>query len=210
MGKPLMLIAIVGLALVALAEYRKPTAAKTAGYRCKDGVCTPLYELCPPARLAQLEARYTAASSPVVDLPYELRQKNWSTAGGGSCVIASIITLLRWTGDPELMAMADHWREAYGGGQTSSSARRKLEESNLRYVMTCDGDVELLKWAVATRRGCAIAYAGHCTNIVGYEDGAWIRLDNNRTGEYQRLERLPSKFWAIALVYDPPCPLPTY
>src|SRR5687768_14605354 len=50
-----------------------------------------------------------AREIPTVNLPRELREPNW---GGGSCVHASTVHLLRWQGHHELAAW---WRANYSG-----------------------------------------------------------------------------------------------
>jgi hypothetical protein len=86
--------------------------------------------------------------------------------------------------------------------------------------MTVDGDEELIRWSIITRRGCAIAHAGHCYNVVGQDQvtGEIICLDNNHTQRYD-YTAWDAKMnawkgggggWAFAFVYDPPTPRPTY
>lgn len=166
------------------------------------------------------ERRYVGDSRPAVDLPEELRKRNWlGTGGGGSCVNASIISGLNWlawgSGDPQLYDLAASW--PYSGGEYSSRCRQRIEDAGLRFVMTVDGDDELLKWAVLTRRGACIAAHGHCRNLVGYdaETGDAIILDNNHVTHYDRQpwgemvnEWQTGGGWAFAFVYDPPAPIP--
>jgi len=84
---------------------------------------------------------------PPVDLPPELRQRNY---GGGSCMHASLITILRWQGLDDL---ADRWRRTYGGAASVSDLARISERLGLRYAWTTTGDERLLEWASRTRTG---------------------------------------------------------
>ena len=214
------LILLLGLLALAGDDDSPPAPTCPPGWQCDGQGCRPVMEPRPSApagERARLDDYYRGQARPAVDLPYELRKKNW---GGGSCVHASTITLLRWlafgAGDPEMNWLAEHW--PYSGGEYSSRHRERIEKAGLRYVMTVDGDTELLKWAILTRRGCAIAHDGHCYNVVGYDDatGEVITLDNNHTQRYDYTawsEKVRQwqrgGGWAFAFVYDPPAPLPT-
>lgn len=205
---------------------KKSTAhAAPDGWICDEHGCRRVDHPAPApsmslARLSQLEEFYTGAATPAVDLPTSLRQKNWLAAGGGSCVWASSISLLRWPEDPRLDQIADEWARTKGGGESSRSIGQAIEEAGLKYVMTVDGDVELLKWAVATRRGAAISYNGHCVDVMGYDPSTneAIILDNNHIGSYVRRDwdRMVNDWhsdhrtgnWAFAFVYTPPAPIP--
>ena len=83
--------ALGGLALFAGAddEQQKPKV-------CPDGHCPPHLHPAPqPAPDLPIKA-YTGV---VLDLPPEMRTKNW---GGGSCVHASTVNLLKWMGQHEM------------------------------------------------------------------------------------------------------------
>lgn len=170
-----------------------------------------------------LEKHYLDRAKPftdVVDLAPSLRQvNNW---GNGSCVFATSISLLRWPGDPKLNHIADEWRRKYSGGEATAEEphTRKMDASGLRYVVTTDGDARLIEWAVATRRGCGVAYPRrHCVAVVGRVrhngQDCVVLLDNNhvRTFDYVPWQEFISHWKslggrAFAFVYVPPPPTP--
>ncbi len=156
------------------------------------------------------------AQGVVMDIPPALRQSNW---GGGSCVHASTVSLLRWQGQDE---MADWWREQYRGGEYLGRLVRRMEAAGLRYAYTSEGDVGFLEWCIRTGRGAGIFYKpNHAINLVGLDDQYAYLLDNNytsypeRNGHWERVERDTFlRRWrgyggvAWTLVYYPPPPLP--
>jgi hypothetical protein len=210
----LILLAAGGIvALVALSSGESSS-------KCPDGSCPdcnvcPLDQCpCPP------DAKYYqvgVSQGVVMTLPPELRQKNW---GGGSCVHASNVSLLRWQGQYE---MADWWRQAYSGGEYGDRLVSRLEAAGLRYAYTDSGDEAFLRWCIRTRRGAGIFYKpSHSINCVGMDDQFVYLLDNNATnypestGDY---EKVPiDEFWrrwkgyggfAWTLIYTPHAPLGT-
>ena len=154
----------------------------------------------------------------VMDLPPALRQSNW---GGGSCVHASTVSLLRWQGQFE---MAGWWWRNYGGGESIGRLVRRMEAAGLRYAYVTNGDVSFLEWCMRTGRGAGIFYKPmHAINLVGLDQQYAYLLDNNyvtypeRNGHWERVERsVFERRWrgyggvAWTLVYQPPPPLPTY
>lgn len=152
----------------------------------------------------------------VMDLPLALRQANW---GGGSCVHASTVSLLRWQGQHQ---MADWWRRNYSGGEYSYRLVQRMEAAGLRYAYTDQGDLRFLEWAVRTGRGAGILYKPrHAINLVGLDQTYAYLLDNNsvdydvRRGHWERVPRAEfERHWRSrggfgwTLVYDPPPPLP--
>lgn len=155
---------------------------------------------------------YPWASVPPVDLPYELRMKNYS---GGSCVHASTESVMRWQGMPEL---ADWWRATYGGGESSGGLISKCNKAGIRFAYTTEGDVGFLDWVHRTKRGATIFYKpSHSINFYGWTpDGRQaILLDNNHTQEHEYVERETFiKKWkgfggfALTPVYSPAPPRP--
>jgi hypothetical protein len=146
---------------------------------------------------------------PTMNLPPEARCRNY---GGGSCVCASTISLLRWQGREDLAAAL---RNSCSGGQSSASLHSKLERLGVRYASTTSGDVAFLEWAVRTRRGCGLTYYPmHYVNLVDLTAEHATLLDNNRVGQYITIPR--DEFirrwrgyggWATAVVYAPAAPL---
>ena len=145
------------------------------------------------------------------DLPYELRTKNYNS---GSCVHASTISALEWTGQHEA---AVRWRQTYSGGESLSGLVSKAEKSGLTYAYTGNGDVGFLDWASRTRRWAVIFYKpSHSINFCGFDPqtGEAILLDNNATKQYERHPRAAflrawKGFGGVALVpvYSPTPPL---
>jgi len=152
----------------------------------------------------------------VMDLPAELRQANW---GGGSCVHASTVSLLRWQGQ---YAMADWWRQQYSGGEYAWRLVQRMEAAGVRYAYTTSADVNFLEWCVRTGRGAGIFYKPqHAINLVGLDDQYAYLLDNNytdrpeQTGVWERVPRATfERQWlgyggvAWTLVYAVPPPVP--
>jgi hypothetical protein len=157
-------------------------------------------------------------SGVVLDLPPEYRTKNW---GGGSCVHASTVTLLRWMGQDEL---ADWWRKNYSGGEYDDRLIKRMEAAGLRYAYIhgrnsgMDAGVQFLEYCTRTRRGAGIFYKpAHAINYVGSDAERVYLLDNNATGypekngTYENVERGAfyrnwDSYGAFAwtLIYNPP------
>ena len=150
----LAIVALGALLCAAFSQDKKPD-------QCIDDTCPR-------------EALIGSYSGVVMDLPPELREPNW---GGGSCVHASTVMVLRHQGQYE---MADWWRQQYSGGEYSDRLIKRMESANLRYAYTVDGDFEFLRWCVRTRRGCGIFYKpSHAINLIGMDDRYVYLLDNN-------------------------------
>ncbi len=162
----------------------------------------------------------------VLKLPSDLRTRNW---GGGSCVHASNVNLLKHQGQLEL---ADWWRRTYSGGEFDDRLVRRLEAAGVRYAYAhggkdANGDgrddgEQFIEWCVRTRRGAGIFYKpNHSINLVGLDAQYAYLLDNNytdypeRNGHYERVPRAEFfRRWhgyggfAWTLVYDPAPPTP--
>lgn len=158
---------------------------------------------------------------PVVNLPPALRQKNWlGSKGEGSCVHATMVSLFRWQGR---FAMAEYWRRNYGNGEyadytwnAGGGLAAKFDKAGVRYAYTVAGDVEFLKWACTTRRGCGVTVMGgrHMVALVHFDDEWAGILDNNSTDKIiwvpsQQFvsEWKNSNGWAVTPVYTPSPPL---
>lgn len=170
-----------------------------------------LVVLCTPAGAFAQEV-------PVVNLPDNLRQKNWC----GNCVHCSLVNLLRWQGAYE---WADWWVENRGpdGGESPQSMTRKMNEAGLRFAQTVNGDVSFLHAAIATRRGAAVAvqngwlygYRGriaHMFNLVHLDDKVAGIVDNNFGNRLIFVDREAfladwEQFgWAFTPLMGPPAP----
>jgi len=151
---------------------------------------------------------------PLVNPPPAIRQENWVSNGSGSCVHATLITLLRWQGRYE---MANHWRKTYGSGETADDLALKMEREGIRYAYTAgEDDVDFLEWACSTRRGCGITCKGgvHMVALVHLDDKWACLLDDNATDHYSWVPRerflaewKASNSWAVAVIYAPAAPL---
>lgn len=124
-----------------------------------------------------------------MDLPPAMRTKNW---GGGSCVHASTVSLLKWQGQYE---MADWWRETYIGGEYATRLVNRMEQAGLRYAYTSEGDMQFLEWAHRNRLGAGLFFfPAHAINFVGMDDKYVYLLDNNNVsypedrGHYRRID----------------------
>lgn len=160
---------------------------------------------------------YTPQPSPVVpeqptvNIPKGDRESNW---GGGSCVHASVVMLFRWQGRP---AMAQHWRETYGGGESARGLHSKMNREGIRYAYTTNADVKFIEWALKTHRGAAVTWMGgvHMVCLVHLDDKRAGILDNNSIGRVKWMPRTQflaewraSDGWATAVLYTPSAPLP--
>lgn len=89
---------------------------------------------------------------PAMDLPKSERQHNWSE-GGGCCVVASTMNLLRWQNRPDLAARL----KKHGGGQCCSGWNKILDSEGIKHTFTYKkNDVAFLEKAIAERRGCGV------------------------------------------------------
>ena len=163
--------------------------------------------------LILLVASVAHAEYPTVNLPLPLRQKNW---GGGSCVHATLVSLLRWSGRYN---MADYWRRTYGEGEYESRFAQRLEANGIRFAQTVGKfDVGFLQWACDTRRGAGVTCLGgaHCIALV-HLDATWAGvLDNNQVTKIRWIPRekflkewRDSGSWGFAVIYTPAAPLPS-
>jgi hypothetical protein len=152
---------------------------------------------------------------PVVNIPLALRQENWiGSQREGSCVHATMISLMRWQGRYNL---ANYWRKTYDSGEWLDDLAVKFDREKVRYAYTEKGDVKFLEWACGTRRGCGITVQGgsHMVALV-HLDSKWAcLLDNNNVSKYKWVPRealiaewKASYGWAVAPIYTPAAPLP--
>lgn len=185
---------------------------------CSDGTCPVDTVRAMPALVA---SDLPASVSIALDLPPELRTRNW---GGGSCVHASNVNLLIYQGQAD---MAAWWRSHYSGGEYDSRLVERLDAAGLRYAFVhggkdADGNgrddgEEFMEWTIRTRRGAGIFYKpNHSINLAGLDENYAYLLDNNavnypeQNGHYERVERreflrkwLGYGGFAWTLVYDP-------
>jgi hypothetical protein len=152
---------------------------------------------------------------PTVNLPLEMRQRNWQgPEGQGSCTWATMVSLLRWQGR---YYTADWVRRNCGDGEWPDNMAERLDQAHVRYAYVTNGDVKFLEWACRTRRGCGITVNGgqHMVALV-HLDAKWAAiLDNNAVEKYIWVPRetliaewKASYGWAIAPIYTPAAPLP--
>ena len=157
----------------------------------------------------------TAVEAPVFNPPLPIRQANWlSTNREGSCVHASLSSMLHWQNQFDLAAW---WRSQYSGGEWSDQLRRRLDAAKVPYAYTERANLQLLDDAHASRRGALLWWKpSHCCTFCGWvqsQDGRTyaVILDNNATTRYEYVER--SQFhrqwaeyggFALTTLYDPP------
>ena len=121
---------------------------------------------------------------PTVNLPVSLRQSNWlGNKNEGSCVHATMISLLRWQGRPNT---ADYWRQNYGDGEWPEDLAGKFDREGVRYAYITNGDPEFLAWACSTRRGCGVTVMGASTWLLwstSMRNGlaSWIIMTQTRS-----------------------------
>ena len=152
-------------------------------------------------------------------MPVPLRQRNWTTVDGGSCVYASLTTHARWLNKLDLADWLSN-PSINGGGEYSSRLRKKLDSIDVPYAYTEQGNPEFLDWCSRTRRGCILWWKpSHCCTFAGWTvlDGKVYAaiIDNNQPGRYELTERsVFLKAWAsyggfgLALLVDPASPRP--
>jgi hypothetical protein len=172
---------------------------------CPDGKC--------PAQSPDWQRRDASATAevPTVNVPPGARMSNYA---GGSCVHASIETLLNWQGRPEL---ARWWRATHSGGEYAESFAAKLNAAGVRFAHTTAGDEEFLAWSIRTRRGAAVSWpAGHMVCLVHLDGARAGILDNNDTSRVRWVDRRTfvnewraCGGWAVTPVYSPAAPVPT-
>ncbi|MEM9367520.1 MAG: hypothetical protein AAGD07_16125 [Planctomycetota bacterium] len=179
--------------------------------------CKPNIELAKPPKPERPDA---------VNLPVELREWNWVDGRRqGSCAVASSISMMRWHNQ---MAAADYMRRNFGGGQTESSLKRKLDSMidagyPVSYVSTSNGDPHFLEWASKTRRGAVLFFfPRHCVTFCGFSTDdrgreVALLLDNNRVRTFlaipkdQFLRDWRNKYTGFALtLIGPPIPPPLW
>jgi hypothetical protein len=199
--------------------------SRSRGVPCSGSDC-PIDQVAQLPRAGELPVR--AKTGVVLELPPEVRTRNW---GGGSCVHASNVNLLKQMGQHEL---AEWWRRNYSGGEYDTRLVSRLEAAGLRYAYisdrsgrdsdgdgTNDGE-EFLFWCQRTGRGAGIFYKpSHSINFAGQDEQYVYLLDNNattypeRVGYYERAGHADFfRRWrgfggfAWTLIYDPiPGPL---
>ena len=151
---------------------------------------------------------------PTVNVPKADRQHNWiGSQREGSCVHASMISLLRWQGR---YGTASYWRQKYENGEWPDDLAAKFNKEGIRYAYVTNGDVKFLEWACNTRRGCGITVMGgaHMVCLV-YFDAKWAAvLDNNNVEKFIWVPRetliaewKASYGWAVTPIYTPAAPL---
>lgn len=153
--------------------------------------------------------------SPPVDPPVADRSHNYA---GGSCMHASLITLLRWQGREKT---ADYWRRNYRGGADVSDLARIADRLKLPYAVADRGDAGWMQWASDTGRGAAVHWhrgmgdGMHAVTFCGYHNGNALLIDNNRVRKYIKVPK--QEFidewrvyggFAITTVYSRPAPRP--
>lgn len=132
----------------------------------------------------------------------------------GSCVHASIATLLNWQ---QHRALANWWRANHAGGCDAATAAAELDRAGVRWTDTTAGDEAFLAWATRTRRACAVTVQGgaHMVTLVHLDDRRAGLIDPNAPSRIEWRDR--SQFvhewraasgWAVTTVYDPPPPAP--
>jgi hypothetical protein len=187
----------------------------------QSGLKRTLFALALLVAVAGCEVTETATNHaakkerPTVNVPEVLRQRNWiGDQGMGSCVHATMISLLRWQ---YRLKTADHWRQTYGDGEQPEDLAAKLDREGIRYAYVTNGDVRFLEWACRTRRGCGITVMGgaHMVALVHLDEKWAAILDNNNVETFIWVPRetliaewKASYGWAVTPIYAPAAPLP--
>lgn len=147
---------------------------------------------------------------PYLDIPEPYRIRNYD---GGSCVHASMETVMHWQGMHEI---ADWWRATYSYGEYSDRMHSRLDAAGLTFAAvesTGPDGWEFLRKCCALRLGCAINIPnGHMQTLVGMDETSVYIIDNNGPGEVYSmpLERFAQGWtgWAVTVIGNPPPPEP--
>jgi hypothetical protein len=163
-----------------------------------------------PTRQHDRRESLTRWAVPYCDLPESYRIRNYA---GGSCVHASLETVLHWQGQHEL---AQWWRANYAGGEYTERLHSRLEAAGVRFAFTTSRHAdgwEFLRKCCALRLACAVNLpAGHMQTLVGMDERAMYVIDNNGRGQIDVWPR--QRFaqawtgWAVTVVGQAPPPEP--
>jgi hypothetical protein len=151
---------------------------------CPNGKCGVVQFTSETAMAAPGDACPFRTVAPV-EVPLSLRQQNY---GGGSCMYAALITVLRSQRQYET---ADYVRANYCGAGGVSDCSRLAEQLGLRYAYTTKGNEDFLEWCSRTRRAAAIYYGdNHAVTFLGYTGaGDAVLLDNNQVEHYENIPK---------------------
>lgn len=146
----------------------------------------------------------------LLDLSPNLRQQNYN---GGSCVYASMCTVLVWQHREDLAAIM---RNTYSGAASADALIRACEVLGIDYAFTKTADPGFLDWCDRTNRGAVIFYfPDHCVTFAGYSGNNALVIDNNSPGSYIKINK--AQFlsdwksyggFALTAVYSPSPPQP--
>ena len=121
-----------------------------------------------------------------VSPPPEMREANYDS---GSCVHASLVTLMRWQGQPEF---AEYWRSTHSGGETWYTTARQLREGRVPFADTHgEYNVAFLEWAIRHQLGAGVAIRGgrHMVALIDLTPTHACLLDNNRVDKIYWIPR---------------------
>lgn len=206
-----IMVALVVLAICCGCELQISEEPGCPDGQCPNGAC-PLLDDQPYAPIYNPldcdNCPYEVKS--LADIPQPWREHNW---GGGSCMYASLVPILRWQGRFE---DAEKIRRSYSGGQSVDGLAVICNRMGLKFAYTNTGDAGFLEWCSSTRRGAAIHYfPNHAVTFCGFEDAQAVLIDNNRPKDYIRIPKATFiSRWrgyggrALTVVYTVPPPLP--
>ena len=158
--------------------------------------------------------------SDLADVPAPFRKQNWrGDYGFGSCVHASVVTLLQYHG---LDDMADYWAATYNDGERFNRLEGRLDAVGLHYASVYgQTDLTFLEWACRNRLGSVIGYTddqatqAHALTIVDLTPDYAVLIDNNHPLQYDYIPRAEfERIWlksggvALTFLYSPTPPWP--
>lgn len=174
----------------------------------------------PPLQVRRVA--WPAIEQPPVNLPQQLRQRNWVARGEsgkpeGSCVHASLVMLLNWH---NRVTEALRWKATYGGGEYATELEARLRAAKIGYRSTRTASSEFLDYVSETRKGALLWWKpNHCCLFAGWvkRDGVWYAaiIDNNYPERFELTER--SQFlrlwqsyggYALTITSPPTIPIP--
>ena len=132
--------------------------------------------------------------SPVINLAPEFREWNW---GGGSCVHASTVMVLRWSNNLELAAW---WRKTYAGGESYNGLTSKLTRNKVPWYSSYSDNAHVPPHDVAAVRREAVAAADEFSAIIRRLGGSTY---GTASGDAKVLDRCIQERRGAVIFYYP-------
>ena len=100
-------------------------------------------------------------------IPDHYRYHNYIRNREGSCVHASLATIMMYLDHAEL---ANAWTDAFGGGELPNGLHKKLDESGIVYDSTTSGEELFLDSCMEVNQPCIVSFkTAHMCLLVGLD-----------------------------------------